>query len=189
MITKQLFLCVENCQAMDNKMRFFVFLFFCGFIVGLCSCNREKLVVVHVYDQKLTLENLQEMIPLFDENADSVEIQQHYLDTWVARQVMLHEAKKNLSSKEKKFNKQLQEYKEALLIDAYENKMVKLLLDTVVSEEELMTYVTGDENLPADVNREIIIRSILQQRKIEILKTLRKEAVRKAKESGEVLFN
>jgi hypothetical protein len=279
------------------KMRWvFVFL---GIVLVFSSCGREKQIAAHVYDKKLTREELQDMIPIFDPSADSVEIQQQYIDAWIVRQVMLHEAEQNLSFNEKKFDKQLQEYREALLIDAYENKRIKQLLDTVVSPKEIMDYYTAnkqyfaakkaivkvnyiklplnfpqleavkkilfknersqqeteklnavcksaalnfymsndwllfddilkeipiatysnnelfleknktlelkdasevylvnflsykmdEKTVPEEADKELIIRSILQQRKIELLKTLRKNAVRKAEEAGEVLLN
>ena len=277
-------------------MRVLAFVLCWGVLVGICSCNREKQVLVHVYDSALTLEELQERMPLFNENADSIEIKQQYIDSWIVRQVMLREAEKNLSFSEKKFDKQLQEYKESLLIDAYENKRIKQLLDTIVTAAEIKDYYIAnkvyfttkkaivkvnyiklpvdfpqlesvkkilfknertqqetdklnaisesmainlymsddwllfddilkeipivtynnnelfleknktlelkdtsgvylvnflkykmeDENRLSHADKEIIVRSILQQRRIEILKMLRKEAVRKAKETGEV---
>ena len=279
-------------------MKFFVFVVFCGVWVGFCSCNREKKVVVHVYDRELTLEELQNEMPIFDESADSVQIQQPYIDAWIVRQVMLHEAEKNLSFSEKRFDRQIQEYKESLLIEAYENKKVQQRLDTVVTNAEIIDYYKDnkmyfttkkaivkvnyiklptnfpqlenvkkilfknerskqemdrlntlcenaainlymsddwllfddilkeipivtynnnelfleknktlelkdssgvylvnflkykmeEENILREVDRETIVRSILQQRRVEILKNLRKNAVKNAKEAGEVLF-
>ncbi|MCL2131343.1 MAG: hypothetical protein FWH36_02625 [Lentimicrobiaceae bacterium] len=169
-------------------MRFFVFVIFC-LLIGFSSCNRDKGVAAHVYDQKLTLTELQEMMPVFDKTADSVEILQQYIDTWIVRQVMLSEAKKNLSSKEKKFDRQLREYKESLLIDAYENKMARQLLDTVISDEEILMYRTNTDTILTDADKEAIKHAVLQQRKIELLKSLRKDAVNNAKESGEVLVH
>jgi len=280
-------------------MRTFVFVTSLCVLIGVSSCNREKQIIVHVYDKQLTLGELQEAIPLYDENADSVALNQQYIDSWIERQVMLHNAEEHLSFSEKKFDRQMREYKEALLIDAYESKKVRQLLDTVVSNKEILEYYTenkmyfttkkaivkvnyiklppnfsqleavkkilfkndrtvqeqgklnslcentalnmymsddwllfddilkeipistynntelfleknktleikdtlgiylvnflnfkmDEEDTPRDADRETIVRSILHQRKIEILKTIRKEAIRKAKESGEVLFN
>ena len=294
LIIKRLFPCVER-----NKMRFCRLIIFGIVVAGLCSCGREKQIVAHVYDKHLTQEELQEMIPVFDQKADSVEILQQYIDAWITKQVMLHEAEKYLSSHEKKFDRQLQEYKEALLIEAYESKKIKQLLDTVVTQKEIMNYYTAnklyfsnkkaivkvnyiklplnfpqleavkkilfknersvqeteklneickksainfymsndwllfedilkeipiatynnnelfleknktlelkdasdvylvnflsykmdEKTKPETADIEMIVRSILQQRKIELLKNLRKNAVRKAEEGGEALVN
>jgi hypothetical protein len=173
-------------------MRNFTFIIL-SLAVGLCACHREKQIAAHVYDKNLTREDLQEMIPSFDQDADSIEIQQQYIDAWIVRQVMLHEAEKNLTRSEKKFDKQMQEYKEALLIDAYENKIIKKLLDTVVTRKEIMDYYSAnkidEKDTIEEADKEMIVRSILQQRKIELLKTLRKNAVKKAEDAGDVLLN
>ena len=126
-------------------MRFLSFVLLLSVLLGICSCNREKRVVAHIYNKKLTLEELQDRIPLFDDNTDSIEIQQQYIDSWIMRQVMLREAEKNLLFSEKRFDKQLQEYKEALLIDAYENKKVKQLLDTLVTHAEIIEYYNANK--------------------------------------------
>lgn len=292
LITKRYCLCV------GNRMRCFAFVILGSILLGLCSCNREKQVVVRVYDKKLTSEELQNMTPISNKKTDSIEIQQRYIDSWIARQVMLHEAEKNLSSSKKKFDKQIQEYKESLLIDAYENQRVKQLLDTIVTDEEIIDYyltnkmyfstkkaivkvnyiklpinfsqlgivkkilfknersqqekeklnsicentainlymsddwllfddilkeipivtynnnelfleknktlelrdTSGvylvnflkykmiEENVLRNEDKEAIVRSILQQRRVGILKTLRKEALQRAKEAGEIMI-
>jgi len=168
-------------------MRTFVFVVFCACAVGLCSCGHKEPALVHVFDSKLTAKELQALIPPFDKEADSVEIRQEYIDAWILRQVMLHEAQENLSRSEKNFDRLVREYKENLLIDAYENKMLSQGLDTIITAEEIAVYQTDSDSTEV-LDTELIRCSILQQRKMELLKSLRKEAVSKAKEKGEVLF-
>ena len=111
------------------------------------SCqNQEGEIVARVYDHVLTMEDLQNMIPLFDENQDSVIIKQQYIDTWIAQKVLLHEAENALSRKEKKFDQQIAEYKQTLMIYAYENKQVNELLNRKVSEEEIADYYENHKN-------------------------------------------
>jgi len=165
---------------------YFVLIVFCACTVGLSSCKQKPPVVVHVFDSELTTKEIQDIMPPFDKEADSVEIKQEYIDAWILRQVMLHEAQEKLSKEEKNFDKQIREYEENLLIDAYENKMLRQLLDTVISPEEIAVYQANSDSTDI-LDKELIMRSILQQRKMELLKTLRKEALNKAKGAGEVL--
>ena len=266
-------------------------------LIAVSSCqNQEKEIVARVYDHVLTMEDLQNMIPVFDKNIDSVIIRQQYIDTWIAQMVLLHEAENTLSRQEKKFDKQIEEYKQTLMIYAYENKQVNELLNKEVSEEEITKYYETYKNnfklrqpivkvnylifpnssqqidaakkllfkpekteqelgklkalssnhavnsylsddwllfddvlkevpvenekrffernqtfelsdslnvylikildfkinegySPINIERENIIKSILQQRRIEILQSLRENAVNKAKTSGEILVN
>jgi hypothetical protein len=123
-------------------MRFVVGLEFCIIsLLLLVSCNRQKKnVVVRVYNQALTIEDLQDRIPVFDQQTDSVIIQKQYIDSWIANQVLLHEAEKYLSGKEKRFDKEVADYKQSLLIHAYLNKCVEEMLDRNVTDAEVQHY-------------------------------------------------
>jgi len=118
-----------------RTIRFFIFAIA---VLLLSSCRREKRILVHAFDKQLTMEEVPEIMPMFDEQGDSVQILQRYLDAWAVRQVMLHDAEQNLSRKEKKFDKEMRLYRESLLIEAYEKKILKEQLDTVISEEEIL---------------------------------------------------
>ena len=105
------------------------------------SCSRTNdVVVASVYDENLTLSDLQEMIPDFDASADSVTIQSYYIEQWTQKQALAHEAERSLTHQEKNFDKQLKDYYQTLLIFAYENKKVEELLDKEVPENEIETY-------------------------------------------------
>ena len=107
----------------------------------LFGCNRqEDNVVARVYDKTLTVEDLQKMIPVFNENSDSVVVRQQYIDSWIARQALLHEAENYLSRKDKQFDKEVENYRQSLIIYAYENKKVEQLLDSKVTDEQVAQY-------------------------------------------------
>ena len=271
--------------------------FFVVLFVVFSSCqNKEDEVVARVYDHVLTMEDLRNMIPVFAQNRDSIIIKQQYIDAWIAQKVLLHESKKVLSRKEKKFDKEIEEYRQALMVYAYENKRVTELLNKDISDEEIKQYyekhksnfklrqpiikinylklpikspqiegakkllfksdrteqelkklrnlatnhavnsyllndwllyddilkeipigkekrsfdknqtleISDNSNVylikvldfkisegysPINIERENIVKSILQQRRIEILQSLRESAVNKAKESGDILVN
>jgi hypothetical protein len=116
-------------------------LFFIVFLLLFSSCGRkEKEVIARVYNQTLTVEDLQDRIPVFDKNADSILIRKQYIDAWILRQILLFEAEEFLSGKEKDFEKEIEEYRQTLTIYAYENKQVNHLLDKNVSDREITRY-------------------------------------------------
>jgi len=96
--------------------------------------------VASVYDQTLTVSDLQSMMPDYDSNTDSMTIQSYFIDRWIQKQVLLHEAKDFLTHKEQNFDQQVNDYYHSLLIFAYENKKVESLLEKEVSEIELRRY-------------------------------------------------
>ncbi|NLJ81670.1 MAG: hypothetical protein GX330_00895 [Bacteroidales bacterium] len=117
-----------------------IVLFICSLSLFI-ACNRtHEKVIASVYDETLTISDLQAMVPEFDLQSDSIEIQSHYIDTWIQKQVLLQEAKEYLSRKEQNFDQELKEYHQSLLIFAYENKKSNDLLKKEISENELRQY-------------------------------------------------
>ena len=110
------------------------------------SCNRQEAnVVARIYDKTLTVEDLRKMIPVFDNNTDSVVVRQQYIDSWVARQALLHEAENYLSKKDKQLDEDVENYRQSLMIFAYENKKVEELLDKKVTDEQIIQYYENNK--------------------------------------------
>ncbi len=113
----------------------------------LASCNQTtENVVVGVYNHTLTREDLQQMIPAFDQNSDSVIVRQEYIEAWITKQALLHEAENYLSSKEKNFDKEIEEYRQSLIIYTYETKRTEELLNKNVTDEEINQYYEEHKN-------------------------------------------
>ena len=60
-----------------------------------------------------------------------------YVEQWIRQTVLLSKAEKNITDN---FDRQLREYKNSLLIYAYEQKIVNQLLDTNVTDEQIAEY-------------------------------------------------
>lgn len=97
-------------------------------------------MVARAYDASLTMADVQWMQADFIQDADTVEVNPDIVDTWIEKQTMLHEAKTKLRSREKNFDRELKEYYETLLIDAYETMEVERRLDRKVSMQEIQAY-------------------------------------------------
>ncbi len=61
-------------------------------------------------------------------------------NSWVKRQVLLHQAENNLSAADLDFSKQLEDYRNSLVIYTYETQLIRQKLDTIVSEAEIEAY-------------------------------------------------
>ncbi|PKP18585.1 MAG: hypothetical protein CVU05_13240 [Bacteroidetes bacterium HGW-Bacteroidetes-21] len=72
--------------------------------------------------------------------ADSTEFIRQYIDKWIREQVLLHLANTNLSSEEKDITKEVEEFKNSMLIYKYQQEFIKQNLDTTFSNEELEEY-------------------------------------------------
>ena len=68
---------------------------------------------------------------------DSISIVASYVEQWIRQTVLLTKAEKNITDD---FDRQMREYKNSLLIYAYEQKIVNQLLDTNISNEQIEEY-------------------------------------------------
>ena len=114
-------------------------------IVVLAGCGNfarqsERIVVAECYGVKLYADELQYVLPPDIGKMDSLAQVNAYIDSWIHRQILIHQAEINLPAEQLDFSKQLQEYRNSLVIYAYETQMIEQYLDTIVSDEEIVTY-------------------------------------------------
>lgn len=109
------------------------------------GCNKlfrqsERIVVAECYDVKLYADELDGLMPSSAGKIDSLAQVNAFIDSWVRKQLLVHQAEMNLSPQQLDFTKQLQDYRNSLVIYAYETQLIEQYLDTVVSEEEIASY-------------------------------------------------
>ncbi len=87
---------------------------------------------------------------------DSLLAVRKYVESWLRHQVLLRYAQENLPDEAQRLDDRLREYKESLLIYAYENVLLQNNLDTTFTKEEIQTYY--DQNRDAFTLRNTIVR-------------------------------
>lgn len=100
----------------------------------------ERIVVAECYGVKLYADELEGLVPASAGKIDSLTQVNAFVDSWIRRQLMVHQAEMNLAPEQLDFSKQIQDYRTSLVIYAYETQMVEQYLDTVVSQEEIAAY-------------------------------------------------
>lgn len=100
----------------------------------------ERMVVAECYGVKLYADELQDILPPDISKMDSLTQVNAYIDSWIHRQILLHQAEINLPPEQLDFSKQLQDYRNSLVIYAYETQLIEQYLDTVISDEEIAAY-------------------------------------------------
>lgn len=71
---------------------------------------------------------------------DSLTIARNFINTWVREKLLLHQAEKNLTGDQKNFDKQLETYRNSLIIYQYESLLIKQQLNTEITEFEIEEY-------------------------------------------------
>lgn len=127
-------------------MKEFLVAFLFSVLVSSCHYFQKEVSeerVAKVGDEVL----LENDIPKFSEiesNGDTLAQRKLFIDNWVKEQLLLQKAMENLSEKQASFEKQLDNYRNSLLIYAFENLIVNQKLDTTVSNSELKKYYNNN---------------------------------------------
>ena len=102
--------------------------------------NSKEVVVAECYGKYLYESDLKGIVPEGATIMDSIQHVSNFIDSWLRRQVLIHQAENNLNMEELDLKKQMDEYRNSLVIYAYESQLINQKLDTVVTEDEIAEY-------------------------------------------------
>lgn len=117
----------------------------------LGSCNRpteraDDVLLARVYDSHLYQGDIIGLVPPGSSADDSVALMKRYVDRWVRQQVFLHQALKNLDVDQIGLEKKIEDYRNSLIIFAYENELIRQKLDTLVTEQQVAEYYEENQD-------------------------------------------
>lgn len=117
------------------------------------SCNLlsqkvkdKETAIARVNDKYLYPEDLKDVIPSGTAANDSIEITAAYINNWVRQELLLKQAEDNLEETNRDFTDQIEQYRNSLIIYAYESELVNQKLDTVVPIAEIESYYKENQN-------------------------------------------
>lgn len=113
--------------------------------------------VAEAYGQTLYSSDLQEIIPSGTSKKDSIDMAQNFINSWIRQVIILHNAEKNLSESNINFDKQINDYKNSLIIYAYEKELIKQKLDTIVDIKAISEHY--EQNKKEFILREHAIKA------------------------------
>jgi hypothetical protein len=114
-------------------------------LILLTSClnglNKEKDELLAKVDKHyLYKSEIENIIPQGTSERDSTLIVQNFVNNWVVEKLILNKAQKNLRKVDIQFDKQLEEYRNSLIIYKYESQLINQNLDTVVTDAEIEKF-------------------------------------------------
>jgi hypothetical protein len=115
------------------------------FLLLMAGCDyfqksSKEVVVAECYGKYLYESDLIGIVPEGTTIMDSIQRVSTFIDSWVRRQVLIHQAENNLNMEELDLKKQMDEYRNSLVIYAYESQLINQKLDTIVTEDEIAEY-------------------------------------------------
>ena len=125
------------------QILFVAFFLFLGYGCNQSTYNKD--VVARVNNHYLYLTDLAGLVPPGAPATDSLNVTRNYINGWIRKQTILQQAKNNLPEELLNFDKQLEDYRNSLIVYTYEKELVKQLLDTIISDEEISEYYLNQQ--------------------------------------------
>ena len=130
-------------------MRSFFYIFFAVLLISSCRSGIEddkgtplaRVGDEYLYDSDISGELPENMSP-----QDSIVWVKNYVNNWIRTNLLIEKAKQNLKPEQLDFSRQLEKYKNSLIIYSYQSEVINQNLDTVVSNEEIEKYYEEHKN-------------------------------------------
>ncbi|MFY0644376.1 MAG: hypothetical protein JXR19_07900 [Bacteroidia bacterium] len=114
-------------------------------IANSCKEESSDRVLAEAYGQKLYLSEIDELTNDDLSYEDSVFLLREFINSWIREQVVLHESSSVLKADEMDKSKQLEAYRNDLLVYETLNKLAIQRMDSSFSEEEFLEYYEANQ--------------------------------------------
>lgn len=112
-------------------------------VFALISCQQQKeehIPIASAFDYVLYSDELAEMMPDNLHTNDSLLFARNYINQWQHKKVVLHYAESNLQEEQLDFSRQIEDYRNSLIIYEYRKRLLNQNLDTLVTDKEIQEY-------------------------------------------------
>ena len=143
------------------------------FFMACNSLSSEDKLLVSLYDKDLYFSEISNSLP--EDKTDSTAFVQSYIDSWIKKQLLVAQAEMNLTDALKDVEDRIDDYRNSLLIYAYQQELIKQNFDTLVSKEEIQNYYNenGDElELKENIFKGRYVKTAFDAPKLELLRKL-----------------
>ncbi len=126
------------CNFKEQALRYYLYTFFILAALvtscGLADDENAGDVVARSGSHYLYKADIQKIVPPNSSPEDSANVVTIFVENWIRQMVVLAKAESNLTDEQKNFDSKLQEYKQSLILYAYEQELIRQRLDTLVSD-------------------------------------------------------
>ncbi|MFV0267943.1 MAG: hypothetical protein ACK5HT_12490 [Draconibacterium sp.] len=143
--------------------------------MNACSEAPREEPVAQVGDRFLYKSDLLKIFPGNATKEDSILIATDYINKWVKQELMIQKANENLSPGQKDVTRELEEYRNSLIIFRYKNELMQQRMDTVVTPEQIEQYYEQNKttfNLDRSIVKGVYVRIPQELANVEVLKTM-----------------
>ncbi len=109
-------------------------------IMGACSEQLQEQPVARVGEHYLYPSEISRILPPNTGREDSIMLTEDYINKWVKQQLLIEKANENLTPDQKDVTRELEEYRNSLIIYRYKNELVRQRMDTLVTPEQIRDF-------------------------------------------------
>jgi len=136
-------------------------------------CGRTNLPgdepVAQVGTKILKHAELVQIIPEGLAAEDSAKLADDYIRKWIRQELLIQKANENLTPEQKNLSKEIEEYRNSLIIYKYKNALLGEQMDTTVTSEQIETYYNNNtENFRLSTN---IVKGIFMKIPVNLVNT------------------
>ena len=119
-----------------------VFLAAAGLLAVQCTRSETpgESPVARVGEKVLLQTDIKQIVPLGLSPVDSAAIAGEYIKKWVRQELLIQKANENLSAEQKDLTREIEEYRNSLIIYKYKNALLSEQMDTVVTQYQIEQY-------------------------------------------------
>lgn len=134
------------------------------FTVLLQSCNsftNDNPVLAEVGLKKLYASNVIGVVPTETTGEDSILLINDYIRKWVKNELMVQKAEENLTIDQTNLTRELEEYRNSLIIYKYKNELMNQRMDTSITNNQIEVYYLNNEgnfNLSKSIVKAIFLK-------------------------------
>ena len=97
--------------------------------------------IASVHNNNLYTEDIKLLIPKNIEKNDSIVFTRSIINSWAVKQLLLKKAEDNNTQNDNsEINNLVKDYRQALLINGYKERLIKQQLDTLIEQQEIIDY-------------------------------------------------
>lgn len=125
--------------------------------------------VAQVGTKVLKYLELVQVIPDELPSEDSTKLADEYIRKWIRQELLIQKANENLTPEQKDLSKEIDEYRNSLIIYKYKNALLGEQMDTTVTSEQIETYYNNNtENFRLSTN---IVKGIFMKIPANVVNT------------------
>lgn len=176
----------------------YIFIILTGLL--FLKCNKQEVsddkVVAQVGEKKLFQSEISRIIPSEIEEQDSVLMANDYIRKWVKQELLINKANENLTLEQKNLTKEIEEYRNSLIIYKYKNELMNQQMDTLVTNRQIEQYYNANTDnfklnsnivkaifikIPKEVANPKLIKELADDNSAEGINALREYCIQYAK--------